>query len=80
MKDETAERGRSLLPRGWVDCFSFQLKREVFPAGVSLQGAGPKALKEGRNVSAHADGWPIRGQFGFLIVISSARRTRFAAP
>ena len=36
--------------------------------------------KEGRNVSAHADDEPIRGPKGLVIVISSSRRTRFAAP
>jgi hypothetical protein len=36
--------------------------------------------KEGRNVSAHADDEPIRGPKGLFIIISSSRRTRFAAP
>jgi hypothetical protein len=47
------------------------------PLVVDADGMEPK---EGRNVSAHADGVPIASQFGKFIVISSSRRTRFAAP
>ena len=58
--------------------------------GGARTGAGQKVIldmkwsevgpKEGRNVSAHADDEPIRGPKGLVIVVSSSRRTRFAAP